>query len=215
MTKQSNILDNVSAVINALPKGEERLIVAVAGPPAVGKSTLAECLVKTLNQDGLETAALLPMDGFHLDNAVLEENGTLERKGSPNTFDFDGFQSILIRIKGQTKDHFIPTFDRSRDIAVAGSAVVRKGTRIVIVEGNYLLLDGEPWSGLSSCFDHRVFVEAPLIELRSRLIQRWLYYGYDEEAATSKAEFNDIPNAQLVLESRGEADQTLRQSNNK
>lgn len=212
MPHQKNILSGVSAVMAALPDSEERLIVAVAGPPAVGKSTLAEALVETLNQDISGQAALLPMDGFHLDNLILKENGTLSRKGSPGTFDFEGFKSLLLRVRDPSKDHYAPTFDRSRDIAVAGSAIVRKEARIVVVDGNYLLLDEAPWNGLSSCFDHRVLVEAPLSELKRRLIQRWLDNGYEEEGATARAELNDIPNAQLVLERRGAVDQTLTMS---
>ncbi|MEJ6690271.1 MAG: hypothetical protein QNL02_14100 [Paracoccaceae bacterium] len=214
MPHQKSIMNGVSAVMAVLPPSKERLIIAVAGPPAAGKSTLAEALVETLNQDISWQASLLQMDGFHLDNLILKKNGTLSRKGSPDTFDFEGFMSLLLRVRDQSKDHYAPTFDRSRDIAVAGSAIVRKEARIVVVDGNYLLLDKAPWNELSSCFDLRVLVEAPLSELRRRLIQRWLDNGYDEEGATARAELNDIPNAKLVLERRGAVDLNFTMSTN-
>ena len=208
----NQLVENVSSVIDALPTSDKRLIVAVAGPPAVGKSTFAELLVDTLNQNCPETAALVPMDGFHLDNKILESHKTLDRKGSPETFDFDGFQSLLVRMLDQSRDLYLPTFDRSRDNAISASAIVNKDVRIVVVEGNYLLLNLTPWNTLAKCFDHSVFLDAPVGDLRRRLIQRWLDNGLDKKAAIVRAEFNDIPNALLVLEQRVRPDQTI--SNN-
>lgn len=203
--------DTAAAVMRALPKSDKRIIVALAGPPAVGKSTLAERLVKLLNKDDASTADLLPMDGFHLDNSILKSEGSLDRKGAPETFDFDGLHSLLERVRDEGKDHFIPTFDRSRDIAIAGSSRVRKKTKVLIVEGNYLLLAREPWSELALCFDHTVFLEASVEELKRRLSKRWLDHGYSQEDANRKSEHNDIPNAMLVLENRRHADQTFSQ----
>ena len=105
-------------------------------PPAAGKSTLAAELVTRLNA-GDEIASLVPMDGFHLDNLILQKRGLLDRKGAPETFDGIGFVRMIERL-GRDAEVVIPTFDRARDIAIAGAAVVGPQHRIAVVEGNYL-----------------------------------------------------------------------------
>ncbi|HSF93012.1 MAG TPA: hypothetical protein VLA51_12530, partial [Paracoccaceae bacterium] len=121
----------------AAPRSGKRRLVALAGPPASGKSTLAETLCEKLNAAGCKTQ-VVPMDGFHLDNSILIERGLLPRKGAPETFDAEGFASLIARIKN-TSEVFYPTFDRTRDIAVAGTGFVPKDCDTVVVEGNYLL----------------------------------------------------------------------------
>ncbi len=174
------------------PKGR-RTLVGIAGPPGAGKSTLAEALVRTLGN----RAALVEMDGFHLDNRILEMRGLLTRKGSPATFDSTGFLTTVRRLAVED-EVIIPTFDRARDIAVAGSAVIGPEKSIAVVEGNYLLLNHLPWSELSGLWDFGVFLDVPLDELRQRLVCRWLDHGLDRESAVHRAEANDLPNARLV-----------------
>lgn len=203
---------SVREVVKALSgkRGKkDRLIAGIAGPPASGKTTLAKNLVSHLNQQTKNIAAFLPMDGFHLDNSLLEEAGLLAKKGAPQTFDFWGFQALLSRVKDTTVPIYYPTFDRSRDIAVAGSAVIKPETKIVIVEGNYLLLDIDPWRSLSQSFDHTVFIETPIEILRKRLVKRWLANGHNADEALQRANSNDIPNALLTAENRLAADQVL------
>ena len=124
-----------------------RKIIAISAPPAAGKSTVAEAVVASLTAMG-KTAALVPMDGFHLDNAVLERVGTLARKGAPETFDADRFVHLISRIASGTDTVYAPVFDRSRDIAVAGAQLVPNNAEFVIVEGNYLMLNAAPWDQL-------------------------------------------------------------------
>ncbi len=186
------------------PKGR-RTLVAVAGPPGAGKSTLAESLVRTLG----DTAALVPMDGFHFDNRILEQRGLLSRKGSPETFDSAGFVAMVKRLAAED-EVVIPTFDRVNDIAVAGAEVVGPEQSISVVEGNYLLLKAMPWHELDGYWDLTVFLDVPMEVLRQRLVRRWLDHGLEPEGAALRAEANDLPNARLVQSRRSEADVLIR-----
>lgn len=208
------LAQTVTEIVSWLDKNEEgnRIIVAVAGPPASGKSTLAGKLVDTLNARTLNKAALLPMDGFHLDNGLLSSMELLERKGAPQTFDFASFDTLLGQAKDCSRPIYHPTFDRRRDIAIAGSAVIEPGVEYVVVEGNYLLLDEAPWRGLRRYFDKTIFIETPLPVLRERLVQRWRDNGYDETGAAARAESNDIPNARLVMQRRLQASRCVVQT---
>ncbi|GLU26292.1 nucleoside/nucleotide kinase family protein [Brucella sp. NBRC 12950] len=192
-------------ILSKLSNTDGRLIVAIAGPPGAGKSTISEYLRDAINKGGVGPAVIVPMDGFHLDNAILEERGLRSRKGSPPTFDCAGFAALLGRLKNASEDVVIPAFDRTLDLARAGAAIVRADHQILLVEGNYLLLDQEPWTELASFFDMTIFLEVPFSELERRLIQRWLDHGHTEDAARQRALSNDIPNAELVVSSSRDA----------
>lgn len=200
---------SIAADIVARANGVARLVVAIAGAPGSGKSTLAEKLRDDIADAG-ESVAVVPMDGFHFDNRVLEERGLLSRKGAPETFDVAGFRHLLGRIVAREPDIAIPVFDRSIEIARAGAAIVPAGTRIILVEGNYLLLNEEPWTGLRPLFHLTVWLDVPVEELERRLIRRWLKHGFTGGAARQKALSNDIPNAQRVTAGSRAADFTLR-----
>lgn len=150
------------------------------------------------------------MDGFHLDNAILDERGLRHRKGSPDTFDVDGFASLLARLSSPSPvDVAIPIFDRSRDLAIAGARWVRSDTEVIIVEGNYLLLNRPGWRDLRDTFDVTVMLDAEPAILESRLVQRWLDHGLSASDARERAESNDLPNAQTVLTQSYPADWRL------
>jgi pantothenate kinase len=197
------------AAIVARANGIERLVVAIAGAPGSGKSTLAEKLRDDIAESG-ETVAVVPMDGFHFDNRVLEERGLLPRKGAPETFDVAGFRHLLGRIAAREPDIAIPVFDRSIEIARAGAAIIAAETHIILVEGNYLLLDEQPWTGLQPLFDLTVWLDVPMEELERRLIRRWLKHGFAGGAARHKALSNDIPNAERVTARSRVADAVLK-----
>lgn len=178
-------------------QGSARRLVAVAGPPGSGKSTFAERLHAALS--GRTAAEVLPMDGYHYDDIVLNARGHRPRKGAPHTFDVDGFAAMLSRLRADDgRDVAVPVFDRSIEIARAGARIIPAATRLVIVEGNYLLLDDPAWAQLRPLFDATVFLRVPEAELARRLSARWEGYGMDPETVRSKAEGNDLPNARLV-----------------
>lgn len=192
-----------------------RTLVGISGPPASGKSILAESVVHELNKNGTHewpTAALLPMDGFHLDNRLLESRALLSKKGTPESFDARGFCEAVIRLKTELTETFFPKFDRQMDLSIANAIAIHPNTSIVIVEGNYLLLRSGEWSNLEGVFSTTVFVSPALDHLRQRLFDRWINYGLDPKAARHRAESNDMKNAQIVLRQSREADLYLNQN---
>lgn len=178
-------------------EGGRRRIVAIAGPPGSGKSTIAAEVVLRLKAAGRD-AALVEMDGFHFDNAVLGQD-LLPRKGAPETFDVAGLSGTLARIRADDGAVAIPVFDRALDLARAGARIVAPSHRIVVVEGNYLLLEEAPWTDLAGFFDETVLLEVSEAELRRRLLERWLHHGLDPAAALARAEGNDLVNARRVM----------------
>lgn len=196
-----------ASIIDALGD-RSRILVAIAGPPGAGKSTLSAQLSRRLI-DGGHTAAIVPMDGFHLDNATLRERGLLHRKGAPETFDVDGFISLALTLRAGGAAVAVPHFDRDADEVCEAADTIDVGCEVLLLEGNYLLLDRLPWKRLQTLFDLSVFVKAPEPVLRQRLVQRWLDLGHDRQYAERRAKENDIPNATLVLEHSDSADLTL------
>lgn len=185
--------------ILAFAAQQPRIIVALAGPPAAGKSYLSERLANELNRgEGDDIATVVPMDGYHFDNAILEPRGLLPLKGAPETFDAWGLISHLQRIRSSSGPVTVPVFDRPLDLARAGGRVVADHHRIVLVEGNYLLLNRAPWYELHSLFDLKLFLEVPDPLLEARLIQRWIALGQDQAGAIDKARNKDMINAALV-----------------
>ncbi|MFK7893753.1 MAG: AAA family ATPase [Granulosicoccus sp.] len=200
-----------------LPKSQ-RLMIALAGAPGSGKSTLAARLVDTLNASLSQNcrAVAIPMDGFHLDNAILAKREQLPVKGSPDTFDVAGFHSLLQRLRAPLADSetlnehaaavYIPLFDRSMDLARMAADQVGPQHRVLIIEGNYLLLERSPWNTLRELFDFSVMLDVSLSVLEERLTERWLEHGLDGMQAQQRALSNDIPNARVVLAESGKPD---------
>lgn len=210
----SSDLSAVMALVSKLTQAKGRSVIAIAGPPGSGKSTLAEQVVQNINSQMREdVAAVVPMDGFHLDNSLLIERGLLSRKGSPDTFDVDGFANLLKTIKGTRVDIRYPLFDRPSDQIIQNAALLKATTTVVVVEGNYLLLDQTPWDRLAAFFDASIFLAPAFDVLEQRLMARWLNLGFSHEAAKEKVESNDLKNAKLVLTRSQSTDLRLDCSN--
>ncbi len=178
-----------------------RFITALAGPPGAGKSTLAEALVQALGQG----ARVVPMDGFHYDDAVLNARGLRSRKGAPETFDVQGFLHLMRRLRAGG-EVAIPVFDRRMELSRAAADVVTDADRLLIVEGNYLLLDEPPWRDLAPLFDLTVMIEVDEAELDRRLLDRWAQFGKTPAASRAWIDGNDMPNIRRVTHGSRRAD---------
>lgn len=191
-------IHDMAANILRAASDSQRFIVALAGPPGAGKSFLSELLCRRLNACETGVAEVVPMDGYHFDNAVLEPHGLLPVKGAPETFDIDGLTQDLRRIRRADRAVAVPVFDRPLDLARAGGRLIALEQRIVIVEGNYLLLDRPDWSELRSLFDTTILIEVSDAVLEARLIQRWLALGQDAAGAWERTHHKDMHNVRLV-----------------
>ena len=211
----SQDVSHVCELVRSQMNGLSRLIVGIAGPPASGKSTLADAVVSHLNSaDGAPamTATLLPMDGYHLDNSLLRSRGLLARKGAPETFDAHGFCQAVSSLQSVRAEMFFPCFDRDRDIAIANAICVGPDVDVVVVEGNYLLLQRAPWNLLKGLFAVTVFLSPGLDILTERLQARWIDHGLDPETALRRVTQNDLPNAELVIAHSAPAEIVLNQT---
>jgi len=186
---------------------EGRVVVAIVGAPGSGKSTLADKLTGKLNAREAGLAAVLPMDGYHYDDTYLTPQGWQSRKGAPHTFDVGGLYHTLKRMRARDEAEVaVPVFDRQIEIARAGARLIPASIPVIIVEGNYLLLNADPWPRLRPMFDVTVMVDVPERVLRSRLTARWVRYGLTPPEITAKLEENDLPNGRLIAKESAPAD---------
>ena len=186
-------------------EGRKRYIVAIAGPPGAGKSTFAQALLLLLKEKSIQ-AKIISMDGFHLDNSILAERNLLDRKGAPATFDTAGFIHLMNRLTNFEDDVVIPEFDRNKDLSIAGSSIISTKDKVLIVEGNYLLIEEEPWTKLKKTWDQTIFINPGIDTLEQRLLNRWLRYGLDTQDAKKRTLSNDLPNARYVIEKSSDSD---------
>ena len=196
---------DIAEIIIERAKARDRFLVAITGPPGSGKSTSADALRALLVERGLK-AKVVPMDGFHLDNTILDKLGLRHRKGAPDTFDAEGFVELVGALRHTDQPVRIPGFDREQDRVVEDQYFVEPEDQIILIEGNYLLLRSEPWNRLLEHFDLTIFLNPGIEILERRLIQRWLDHDHTHEEAVQRARSNDIPNAEYVLENSARAD---------
>ncbi|WP_422063341.1 nucleoside triphosphate hydrolase [Shimia sp.] len=192
---------------------DTRFMVAIVGPPGSGKSTVAKQLQNMLNATAPKSTVIVPMDGFHFDNAVLRERGRTAHKGAPDTFDVAALHMVLQRLRTAFggEDIALPVFDRTLDLSRASARLVTKHTKILLVEGNYLLVDQPPWDTLRSFFAMTVMIDVDLETIRERLLKRWTDLNFTQAQAIAKADDNDLPNARFVLQNSASPDFILSQ----
>ncbi|EEW25166.1 nucleoside triphosphate hydrolase [Rhodobacter ferrooxidans] len=193
--------------IKARAVGPGRFLTALAGPPGSGKSTLAADLVRALGPG----AKAVPMDGFHFDDRVLIARGARDRKGAPDTFDVQGFLHLLRRLRAED-EVAIPLFDRDLEISRAGAEIITAADRLLVVEGNYLLLNEAPWTEAAPLFDLTVWIEVPEAELDRRLLARWAHHGKTPAQARAWIDGNDLPNIRRVQRQSRPADLVISQT---
>jgi len=183
-----------------------RALLGITGPPGAGKSSLAAALATALAPGAAPEVVVVPMDGFHLDGSTLAALGRAEAKGAPDTFDVGGFVALLRALRPHGAPGRAPAFDRARETTVPGAIEIPAATSLVIVEGNYLLLDWPGWEEVAPLLDEVWFLAVAEARLRRRLLARSRAAGRDEAAARRWVDTNDWVNAVLVNATAARAD---------
>ncbi|GAB3920699.1 nucleoside/nucleotide kinase family protein [Microlunatus endophyticus] len=181
-----------------LEAGGRRHLLGIAGAPASGKSTLAAELVAELGGSHPGRVALLGMDAFHLAQVILDRRGQAEIKGAPVTFDAVGYLRLLERITGTDETVYAPVFDRGIEDSIAHAVEITPQTSLIITEGNYLLLDDEPWRQVRRALDEAWFIELDEAVRQQRLLQRHLSFGHEPGEARERTYGSDQRNAELI-----------------
>jgi pantothenate kinase len=189
----------------ALAKPGQRSVLGIVGAPASGKTTLAWSLANALGS----RAAVVGMDGFHLAQVELRRLGRTDRKGAPDTFDADGYVHLLRRLAEGRETVYSPEFRREIEEPIAGAVRVPPEVRLVITEGNYLLVDQEPWSGIRPLLTEAWYLAPDEPERLERLVSRHRRYGRSLVEAKQRALGSDQRNADLIAGTAPHADLVL------
>ena len=200
--------EEAKAIVVERAAESQRTIIGIIGKPGGGKSTLSKYLLKGIDPT---LVSVVPMDGFHLSNKVLKELGRSDRKGAQDTFDVKGFTTLIERIKMDSAyPIYYPIFDRSIEESIAAQGVVYPSTRVVIVEGNYLMHDRDGWQEISPLLDQSWYAFLDEDLRISRLISRHIAFGKDPESAKAWAKGSDQVNAELIELGVGRCDFLIR-----
>lgn len=184
-----------------------RVLLGITGEPGAGKSTLGATLSSALGTE----AAVVPMDGFHLAQSRLEELGRVDRKGAPDTFDAWGFVSLVRRLADAAEPvTYAPAYRRELHNGVTGAIPVERSTPLVIIEGNYLLLEEEPWCLVHGLMDEIWYVDVDEDLRMRRLAARHERFGKSHDAAIAWAAGPDESNAVLIRATCDRADAIVR-----
>lgn len=193
----------------------DRVVLGITGAPGAGKSTLAEQLVDAL---GPELSVLVPMDGFHLADAVLHDLGRRARKGADDTFDAWGYVALMQRIRAQREGAsegredtiYAPHFRRDLEEPIGSAIAVPASTPLVVTEGNYLLLDQQPWPQARDVVDEVWFLAPTEAQRLAQLIRRHERFGRSPEEARERSLGSDQRNAEVINATAARADLVVR-----
>ncbi|GIJ10419.1 nucleoside/nucleotide kinase family protein [Micromonospora andamanensis] len=184
-----------------------RQLLGITGAPGAGKSTLAAQVVEAVGP----AARLVPMDGFHLAQDELRRLGRELRKGSLDTFDANGYVSLLRRLRRKEPTSvWAPQFRRELEESIAGAIEVPPEVRLVVTEGNYLLVPTWPWDEIRALLHEAWFLDLDADLRRRRLVARHMAYGRSEQDARAWALGSDETNAALVAGTADRADLVVR-----
>ena len=208
---RAQVLESLAAEAIALGESAPRAVLGIAGVPGSGKSTLVELLLaRIVERRGPGWVAHVPMDGFHLADDQLRRLGLLDRKGAPETFDAAGYAHLLERVRAEVDDDvYAPGFDRTLEQPLAAALAVPPSARLVVTEGNYLLLDRPAWRRARQARDRVWFVAADDDVRLDRLIARHVQFGKSPETARAWVTDVDERNAALVSATAAAADRVL------
>jgi pantothenate kinase len=195
----------------ALVGASSRAILGVAGSPGAGKSTLVDLLLERIRAvRGADWVDHVPMDGFHLADAQLDRIGARGRKGAPETFDAAGYAHLLERLRQEVDEPvYVPGFERTLEQPLAAALVVLPSVRLVITEGNYLLLDDPHWQRARRAMDAVWFVASEDTARVERLIARHIEFGKSPDEARTWVATTDQRNAELVTTTVERADRVI------
>lgn len=184
-----------------------RMLLGIGGAPGSGKSTFSACLQKHF---GAGSAVVVPMDGFHLGNTIIDGTLLRDRKGAIDTFDVGGYLSLLQRLARRDEPIvYAPDFRRTIDEPIAASIAVPADVPLVITEGNYLLADEPQWRKVRAQLDEVWFLDTPPALRLSRLVERHVLFGKDRAAAEAWAHGTDETNARMTEATRHAADRII------
>ena len=199
-------LSALAARVITQARHADRFLLGIVGAPGSGKSTLAQALADEVGSDAIAVS----MDGFHLAQQVIDRLGRASRKGAPDTFDAPGFVAAVRRLReGGTDPVYLPEFRREIEEPVAGAVAIESRHRVVIVEGNYLLLRRDEWARLGGLFHATWFIDPDEETRRERLLARHLFFGKSLEAARAATFGSDEHNARLIRSTMETADLVL------
>jgi pantothenate kinase len=210
-TQQVAPLEELARQAISLGTGKSRAILGIAGSPGAGKSTLVDLLLDRIRAaQGRDWAAHVPMDGFHLADVQLDRLGARARKGAPEAFDAAGYAHLLERVKQETDTPvYAPGFDRTLEQPLAAALVVLPTVRLVITEGNYLLLDDPEWARARRAIDSVWFVASEEDARTYRLVARHVQYGKTPDEARAWVAEIDQRNADLIARTARKADRII------
>ena len=198
-----------------LPWRHVRQLIAIAGPPGCGKSSFAAVLSLVTNTlCRQEMCAVIGQDGWHYPNQFLDSHliPKDERmiplrliKGAPETFDVEGLLACLLRIKTQDEVNF-PIYSREQHEPLPGAGRINLEHRIILLEGNYLLLDRPGWREIHALTDRSIFLTAPVNAILAGLRERHLRGGKDPQSMENHLRTVDLPDIQIVMQFSKSAD---------
>jgi pantothenate kinase len=194
--------DDLLTRAQTLASSGRRTVLGITGAPASGKTTLAWRIADALGT----RAAVVGMDGFHLAQVELARLGRTDRKGAADTFDAHGYVHLVSRLSDGSEPVYAPEFRREIEEPIAGAVLVSPDVQVVITEGNYLLLDTEPWDRLRPLLSEAWFLAPNEDERLERLVSRHRYYGRSLVEAKQRALGSDQRNADLIMPTAARAD---------